>query len=43
MTIEGVEALLECDLIILSKFCSKTYVKFLKENKKNLFLRRFCY
>ena len=39
MTIEGVEALLECDLVILSKFCSKTYVKFLKENKKKFIFK----
>ena len=42
MTIEGVEALLECDLVILSKFCSKTYVKFFKKKKikRNLFLKK---
>ena len=39
MTIEGVEALLECDLVILSKFFSKTYVNFLKENKKKFIFK----
>ena len=39
MTIEGTEALLKSDIVILSKYFNKSFINFLTDNKKNFLFR----
>ena len=40
MTIEGTEALLKSDIVILSKYFNKSFINFLTDNKKNFLLEK---